>query len=160
MGGTRKRATRRPASKESVAERGTAWRRTRSRAASTARKAAAASMASSTTPRTRAPTRRAAAAPTSDQPRLVSMGFTVELGPASGPDAGDGDALQHRVEHVPGAGPAQLGLRREDQTVFEHARGQHLEVIGDHIVAPGGGGVGAGRPLEGQSAARTHAEDE
>src|SRR5688500_7676295 len=44
--------------------------------------------------------------------------------------------------------------------MFEHAPGQQLEIVGNHIVAPRRGGEGAGGALEGQSTAGAHTEDE
>jgi hypothetical protein len=53
-----------------------------------------------------------------------------------------------------------LGLGGKDQAVFEHAPGQQLEIVRNHIVAPRRGGEGAGRPLQGQGAPGTDPEDE
>src|SRR5579872_916542 len=145
-------------------------RRTRTKATTTTRKAAAASIDSSCTPRTRAPTSSAAAAPHSDHPRLVRDGRIPTLLAATragarlpagpGPDARHGHLAQHRPQDVGRGGAAQLRFGGQDQTVFEHAPGQELEVVGNHIVAPRRGGVGAGRPLERHRPPGADAEDE
>ena len=109
------------------------------------------------------PTTRPAAAPASVQPRRVSARGPRPVGPRpwSAGGAGDRDrARGRRATTSRGGDAAQLGLGSEHQPVLEDRRRQHLDVVGDHVVAAGSRRRARARRAAARARPGAHAERE
>ena len=91
--------------------------------------------------------------PANAAPRVVRERRSWSHGTSAG-GSGDPDALQEVADDVRGRATSHLRLAGGDEPVREHGHGHLLHVVGEDVVAPGQGRVGARGAQQVQRGAR------